>query len=143
MSRLAWKSVRACAPAALLTLVLCLAGEARAQGIRPPVSEPPLFYNYYVPPNPNAGVGAAMYPSPRTTIPPYVGHTYITYQALAPHEFLYEHKRTYFRYQAGAGFTKARVRWCAPVRLTDVAGAVVGATYNTASTIAGVFPIGH
>ena len=45
-----------------------------------------LFYNYYVPPTGYAGVGAQLYPSPRPT-PPLVGHTYITYQPLMPHEF--------------------------------------------------------
>ena len=51
-----------------------------------------LFYNYYVPPAGYAGVGVQLYPSPRPT-PPLVGHTYVTYQPLMPHEFLYPHHR--------------------------------------------------
>jgi len=65
-----------------------------------------LFYNYYVGP---PGVPAQMYVSPRPT-PPYVGHTWITYQPLMPHEFLYHHKRTYYRYHP-SGHTTTSVRW--------------------------------
>jgi hypothetical protein len=50
-------------------------------------------YGYYV--QPGSGVlGARLYPCPLPT-PPLVGHTYITYQPLAPHEFLYKHCRHY------------------------------------------------
>lgn len=103
--------VFAVAAPALVTLVACAAAPARAQGIQPPVAEPYLFYNYYVAPNPMGGVGAAMYPSPRTNIPAHVGHTYITYQALNPHEFMYHHHRTYYRYHPGSGWTRAKVWW--------------------------------
>jgi hypothetical protein len=85
-------------------------GDASAQGVNPPLSHPELFYNYYVPANPAGGVGAQLYISPRPT-PPLVGHTYITYQALMPHEFLYKHHRHYYRYHPGSGYTKTRVRW--------------------------------
>jgi hypothetical protein len=104
-------TLRNLAAVPLVTFLFVAAHPCRAQGVRPPVSEPYLFYNYYVPPHPLGGVGAALYPAPRTTIPPLVGHTYITYQALAPHEFLYCHNRTYYRYHPGSGWTKARVCW--------------------------------
>lgn len=94
-----------------LLLMVC-AGQASAQGIRPHDTEDYLFYNYYVPPLPAGGVGASMYPSPRSNIPPYVGSTYITYEALRPHEFMYCHKRTYYRYHPGSGWTKCKVHWC-------------------------------
>ena len=71
---------------------------------------PDLFYNYYVPPVGPYGVGAALYPSPRP-VPPLVGHTYVTYQPLMPHEFLYRHSRTYRRFNPDAGWTRARVSW--------------------------------
>lgn len=105
------RGLAAIAGPAVICFVLSCADESRAQGIQPPVAEPYLFYNYYVAPNPAGGVGAAMYPSPRTNIPPHVGHTYITYQALSPHEFMYPHHRSYYRYHPGAGWTRAKVWW--------------------------------
>jgi hypothetical protein len=68
-----------------------------------------LFYNYYVAPN-CCSPGAAMYTSPVPT-PPVIGHTYITYQPLMPHEFLYIHNRFYITHNDSAGFTRTRVRW--------------------------------
>jgi hypothetical protein len=58
--------------------------------------QPNLFYNHWVAPS-YGGVGAAMYLSPRP-VPPFVGNTFITYQPLMPHEFLYHHHRSYHRY---------------------------------------------
>jgi hypothetical protein len=52
-----------------------------------------LFYNYYASGNPPA----QLYISPRPT-PPLVGHTYITYQPLYPHEYMWHHDRTYYGY---------------------------------------------
>jgi hypothetical protein len=69
-----------------------------------------VFYNYYVPPGPG-GVGAELYIIPRPT-PPLVGHTYITYPGLLPHEFLYEHKRIYWRQNdCGGSLTRTKVEW--------------------------------
>jgi len=69
-----------------------------------------LFYNFYVPPGPCGSVPAQLYLSPRPT-PPLVGHTYITYQPLMPHEFLYAHKRHYLARHGDGGFTRTSVRW--------------------------------
>ncbi|OHB78200.1 MAG: hypothetical protein A2W31_06710 [Planctomycetes bacterium RBG_16_64_10] len=70
-----------------------------------------LFYNYYVGPARYAGgVPAGMYPAPLPT-PPLVGHTYITYQPLMPHEFLYHHHRTYHRHHPGHGWVRTEVCW--------------------------------
>jgi len=69
---------------------------------------PDLFYNYYVPPV--GGVATQLYVSPRPT-PPLVGHTYITYQPLMPHEFLYPHCRYYSRCHPGGGWTHTMVIW--------------------------------
>lgn len=70
---------------------------------------PTLQYNYYYPTPGTSGVPARMYLCPRPT-PAHVGYTYITYQALAPHEYLWRHQATYYRPYAG-GFTVTRVRW--------------------------------
>ena len=76
--------------------------------------QPDLFYNYYAWPS-CSGVGAEMYLSPRP-VPPHVGHTFITYQPLYPHEFLYAHHRTYHRYyNGGQGLNRTSVRWVAPI----------------------------
>jgi hypothetical protein len=85
--------------------MLITAGEAAAE-VR---SSPDLFYNYYAQPGYN-GLGAELYVSPRPT-PPLVGHTYVTYQPLMPHEFLHTHHRTYVRQHPGGGHTRTRVTW--------------------------------
>lgn len=72
-------------------------------------AQPDLFANYYAYPY-AGGIPAQMYISPRPT-PPLVGHTYITYQPLNPHEMLYRHKRNYYTYHPGGGHTVTRVCW--------------------------------
>ena len=72
--------------------------------------QPDLFYNYYAWPS-CTGLGAELYISPRP-VPPHVGHTYITYQPLYPHEFLYTHHRTYHQYyNGGQGLNRTKVHW--------------------------------
>lgn len=72
--------------------------------------QPDLFYNYYAWPS-CTGLGAELYVSPRP-VPPHVGHTYITYQPLMPHEFLYAHHRTYHRYyNGGQGLNRTHVHY--------------------------------
>jgi hypothetical protein len=72
--------------------------------------QPDLFYNYYVPPT-CGGMGAELYLSPRP-VPAHVGHTYITYQPLMPHEFMHHHHRTYHRYyNSGQGLTRTHVKY--------------------------------
>ena len=85
----------------------CGSQEAFAAG---PRTAPDLFYNYYVPPGPMGGVGAQLYVCPVPT-PPTVGHTYVTYQPLMPHEFLYQHRRTYNRCHPIAGRTRTMIGW--------------------------------
>ena len=68
-----------------------------------------LFYNFYEGPDPS-GTAAAMYISPRP-VPAYVGHTYIPYQPLMPHEMLYRHTRTHYAHTPGAGWSRAKVRY--------------------------------
>jgi hypothetical protein len=95
----------------LMLLVLAVgglltAGEAQARHS----TAPDLFYNYYVPGGPCGGVGAELYVCPRPT-PPLVGHTWITYQPLMPHEYMYKHCRHYVRRNPGAGITCTKVSY--------------------------------
>ena len=73
---------------------------------------PDLFYNYYVPPGHYGGgmVGAQLYLCPVPT-PPLVGHTYVTYEPLMPHEFLYPHSRIYTRCHRDGTATRTWVAW--------------------------------
>lgn len=81
-----------------------------------PGRNPDLFYNYYLPPGCGV-VGSDLYLSPGE-VPRHVGHTYITYQPLMPHEFLYPHHRTYYQYyDGGRGLNRTHVKYYqAPLR---------------------------
>ena len=84
------------------------AGQAQAQTTCQVAPQYDLFYNYYVGP---PGQPAQAFVSPRPT-PPFVGHTYITYQPLQPNEFLYWHHRVYRRYAGGLRpVNTTMVRW--------------------------------
>jgi hypothetical protein len=94
---------------ALCGLAFATASAARAEVVRHSV-EGDMFYNFYVPPVGAQSVGAQLYPCPRPT-PPVVGHTYITYQPLMPHEFLYPHHRVYKTKHIDAPRTRTSVHW--------------------------------
>jgi hypothetical protein len=96
--------------AVVFAVTVVMAFSVTAQAEFPYHGPSDLFYNYYVPPVGAGSVGAEMYLCPRPT-PPLVGHTYITYQPLLPHEFLWCHHRTYVRYNPDAGYTRTRVSW--------------------------------
>ena len=83
----------------LLIAGVLAAQEARAQMYYPAPS-PGGIPNAYVAPHSQVGVGTALYPCPRPA-PPMVGYTYIPYEPLAPHEFLYGHHCTYVRKNDG------------------------------------------
>lgn len=68
-----------------------------------------LFYNYYVGPQP-CGTAAGMYISPRP-VPAAMGHTYTTYQPFMPHEYMYQHHRSYWTHHPGNGWTRTKVRY--------------------------------
>lgn len=70
----------------------------------------PGAFNYYVHPGEAGLLGAELYLAPRPT-PQVVGHTYVTYPPLMPHEFLYRHHRKYETYNPGSGLTRTRVKW--------------------------------
>ena len=75
--------------------------------------QPELFYNYSVP-GTCGGVPANMYLAPQP-VPQLVGHTYYTYQPFMPHELLYQHHRTYYRYyNGGRGLTRTSISWSRP-----------------------------
>lgn len=101
-----------------LVLMAAIAGvgafapsKASAAGLLPVAPRYDLFYNYYVGPGMFGGQPAQLYVSPRPT-PPFVGHTYVTYQPLLPHEFLYKHCRIYHRFNVyDCGATKTCVCW--------------------------------
>ena len=94
----------------LVVAALLVAWNLAPHGSAQTAAAEDLFYNFYVPPGPNGGVGAELYLSPRPT-PPLVGHTYITYQPLMPHEFLYQHRRKYIRCHPDGRRTKTIVAW--------------------------------
>lgn len=97
----------------VLVVMHCEAGNvnrACSNCYSPHVQAPPdLFYNFYVQPAAD-GTSAQLYLSPVPT-PRMVGHTYITYQPLMPHEMMYHHARRYYRYNVSGGFTRTAVRW--------------------------------
>lgn len=99
---MAFRVLQLVAVAAILLGVLGLVSPPSA------AAQSPVPYNYYVAPT-GTCLGAALYPAPRP-VPPLVGHTYITYQALNPHEFLYRHHRTYYTSHP-SGTTKTMVWW--------------------------------
>ncbi len=96
----------------LLAVALVILSWTVAQGQEPtsphtaavPRMDAPVGYNYYYPPQAAGGWPARLYLTPRP-VPPYVGYTYITYGALAPHEYLYPHINVYLRNHPSGGFT--------------------------------------
>lgn len=82
-----------------------------------------LFHNYYVP-GTCGGVPAQMYLAPQP-VPPLVGHTFITYEPVMPHEMLYQHHRTYHRYyDNGRGMNRTHISWYRPP-VRSAAGSVL------------------
>ncbi|MBM4000265.1 MAG: hypothetical protein FJ297_12150 [Planctomycetes bacterium] len=84
---------------------------------------PDLFHNFYVPAD-CGQVGAQLYVSPQP-VPANVGHTYVTYQPMMPHEMLYPHYHSYYRYyDGGRGMTRTATAYYYPP-LRTAAGALV------------------
>lgn len=85
-----------------------------------------LFYNFY-----SQGLcdrTAGMYPSPYPT-PLIAGRTYITYQPLMPHEYMYWHHRSYHRYyDGGKGLNRTLVKYS-----RNPAAVALGRVYATIS----------
>jgi hypothetical protein len=70
---------------------------------------PTLDYNYWYPSG-GQYFPARMYLAPRP-VPLHVGYTYITYQAMAPHEFMWPHCRYYVTRHPGVSTTYTHLRW--------------------------------
>jgi len=109
--------------AVLATAWFVMAGDARAQGYGAPGWASPEP-NYYAMPAGAEGLTAALYPCPRPT-PPLVGQTYVTYEPLSPHEFLYVHHQHYKTRNECGQVTRTSVTWnhrgqCLPL-LTNAA----------------------
>ncbi len=85
-----------------------VAGTQQAQAIELHRTPPAAFYKYYAA---DDGRSDGAYLSPRPT-PPLVGHTYITYRPLMPHQFFYPHCQHYVqRDPCAGGCTKTTVVW--------------------------------
>lgn len=68
-----------------------------------------LFQNHHA--NSPSGATARLYPAP-IQVPAIVGQSHYSYEPLMPHEMLYPHQRTYYRYyDGGRGMTRTRVLW--------------------------------
>ena len=70
-----------------------------------------MFSNFYVGPAACAGGLPAQLYTPPLPTPPLVGHTYITYQTLLPHELMYKHRRIYYRHNPGEGWVQTKVKY--------------------------------
>lgn len=90
-----------------LAAVLAACWQVTGAGRTTLAAGPGVFQNYYVGP---PGVPGQLYVSPLPA-PPLVGYTWITYQALEPHEFLYHHHRTYHSYHPGAAWNTTKVHY--------------------------------
>ncbi|MEM9643894.1 MAG: hypothetical protein AAF989_02775 [Planctomycetota bacterium] len=94
----------------------CGGGEVIGGGVasgRNGYDRPDLFYNYYTQGNANR-TNAQMYISP-VPVPPFVGHTYGTYQPWYPQHYLYWHKDRYHNhYDNGRGLNRTRATYYAP-----------------------------
>jgi hypothetical protein len=89
-----------------IAAVVGMAGYANAQS-------PQLFANQYTQGGANQTT-AAMYVSP-VPVPPWVGHTYYTYEPLYPHEFMHLHNHRYHSYyDGGRGLNRTGVHYYVP-----------------------------
>jgi hypothetical protein len=71
---------------------------------------PELFANQYTQGYANQAT-AEMYVAP-VPVPPWVGHTYYTYQPLYPHEMMHRHTNRYHSYyDGGRGLNSTRVHY--------------------------------
>lgn len=94
-------------------------GGAVAGGIPRTYGYPDLFYNNYTQGSSNA-TNAQMYVSPVPT-PPFVGHTFITYQPFLPEEMLYWHTNRYHNYyDGGRGMNHTKIHYYGPPVRTGV-----------------------
>ncbi|QDV26169.1 hypothetical protein [Aureliella helgolandensis] len=80
-----------------------------------------LFANQYTQGYANQAT-AQMYVAP-VPVPAWAGHTYITYEPLAPHEFLYRHTDRYHNYyDGGRGLNRTKAHYYSPPVRTAAKG---------------------
>ncbi len=97
--------------------LLGFASQAQGQEYR----QQTLFANQYTQGNANRAT-AQMYIAP-VPVPPWVGHTYYTYEPLYPHEMMYLHKNRYHNYyDNGRGLNSTTVSYYVPPVRTAVHG---------------------
>ena len=108
--------LRALSVFAFATFMMLDAGEVLGQQYGQGNLPNHLFSQYATTPGASQAT-AGMYPAPHF-VPPHVGNSWYTYQALMPHEMMYAHKRNYFNYDystayqgGGAGLNKTSVVW--------------------------------
>ncbi len=77
-----------------------------------PADGPGPYDNYFVGPACPcpSGLGATLYPCPRP-VPPRVGITWIPYEPLAPHEFMYKHRTCYRTVHEDCTVTRTHVSY--------------------------------
>jgi hypothetical protein len=100
-----------------IAIAICgmFAATSKAQDGYSPVYNPGqnVFNNYFTQGGANQATAAA-YISP-VGVPGWVGHTYITYEPLYPHEFMYHHKHRYHSYyDNGAGLNRTSAHYYSP-----------------------------
>jgi hypothetical protein len=96
-----------------------IVGDAAVGGIPRTYGYPDLFYNNYTQGRSNL-TNAQMYVSPVPT-PPFIGHTFITYQPFMPEEMLYWHTNRYHNYyDGGRGMNHTKVHYYGPPVRTGV-----------------------
>jgi hypothetical protein len=79
----------------------------------------PLFTNYYTQGYANQAT-AQMYVTP-VPVPPWVGHTYYTYQPLYPHEMMHHHSHRYHNYyDGGNGLNRTGVHYSSAPVITSM-----------------------
>lgn len=100
----------------LIALGLCGPSFGQALGhdggfsmMRAPSYAGDLFPSYWAPAAPGS-ISVPLYVCPVPT-PPHVGHVWVTYQPLYPHEFLHKHSKVYWRNNPQGGWTRVVVGW--------------------------------
>lgn len=94
----------------IFTRILSVAVAAAAFSMANSASAQQLFANQYTQGYANQAT-AQMYLSP-TPVPQWVGHTYITYEPLYPHQMMYHHTDRYHHYyDNGRGLNSTRVHY--------------------------------
>jgi hypothetical protein len=108
--------LRALSVFAFATFLVLDAGEVLAQQYGQGNLPNHLFSQYATAPGASQST-AGMYPAPHY-VPPHVGNSWYTYQALMPHEMMYVHQRNYYNYDystamygSGASLNKTSVVW--------------------------------